>query len=213
MYTDGMLVEILVDRFPGPLTIGVSIPKYRTLLAVGCAFVALAVAIIHSPEAFVPRHGRGVGLLHLLVLSHLARDMTQALTQFAWIAAAFFGFGALATFFKLALSVTGWCGLTLDEEGFAVLALKGQKRHRWLDVGDFDSLTLLKAIRQRYGILPESCLIFNDYRAPESSIKWLQLAGRNRALVEAYEYSAEDLAAVMSAWRKRALESRMKQNK
>jgi hypothetical protein len=207
--------KALVDRFPGPVNIGVSIPKYLVLFAISCAFFAGAVAIIRSPETFAAdSHGRfrGEGLLHLLVFSHIARDRSQALAQVGWIAAALFGLGAFAIIFKLILSVTGSWGLTLDEEGFTVIALKGNKRHRWLDVGDFDSLAASKIFR-RYGIpFSKSCLVFNDYRAPDSPIKWLRLTGRNRALMEAYEYSGEDLALAMSAWRKQALENRLGQN-
>ena len=60
---------------------------------------------------------------------------------------------------------------------------------------------------RRYAMLfSKSCVIFNDYLAPQSPIKWLQLAGRNRALMESYVHSTEDLAMAMSAWRKRASE-------
>jgi hypothetical protein len=207
----------LEDRFPGPVTIGVSIPKYLVLFAICGAFVAGAIAIIRSPEIFAANiHGRfrGEGLLHLLVFSHVARDMPQAIAQVECFAAPFFGLGAFASLVKLLLSVTGSWGLTLDEEGFTETFLKGSKRYRWLDVGDFESRAVSWTLRKRYGIpLSKSCLIFNDYRAPDSPIKWLQLTGRNRALMEAYEYSAEDLAAAMSAWRKQALENRLRQNR
>ena len=206
-----------LDHFPGPVTIGVSIPKYLAFLAGSSIFVAIAIAIIRSPETFAAAsngRGRGEAFLHFLVFSHVARDMPQALAEFGWIAAAFFGLGAFAIIVKPILSVTGLWGLTLDEEGFTVTALKSNKRYRWLDVGDFDSLAVSKTIRRRYAMpLSKSCVIFNDYRAPDSPIEWLRLTGRNCALMEAYEYSAEDLAAAMSAWRKQALENRMSQNR
>jgi hypothetical protein len=138
--------------------------------------------------------------------------MPEALVEIGWAMVALFGVGALLIIRKLALSATGSTGLTLDEDGFTVRTLKLNERHRWQDVGDFDSLAVSRFIRRRYQMVPlsKSCVIFNDYRAPESPIEWLRVTGRNRALREAYEYSAEDLAKALSTWRKEALEKSLR---
>jgi hypothetical protein len=117
----------LADRFPGPVTIGVSIPRYLVLFAICGAFAAEAIAIFLSPETFaVNTHGRfrGEGLLHLLVFLHVARDKPQAIAQFGCFAAALSGVGALAWLVKPLLSITGSWGLTLDEEGFTETFLR-----------------------------------------------------------------------------------------
>ena len=154
-------------------------------------------------------HGavRGEGWLYLLTALRLARDLPQAIAELGWVTLIFFGLGALLITGKLLLSVTGFYGLTLDGEGFTVRGLKQNKRYLWVDVGDFDSLEISKLARRKLAMpYTKSLLVFNDYRAPESRIKWLQPSGRNRALAESYEYSADELAVVMSVWRERALE-------
>jgi hypothetical protein len=216
----GVFIAAL-DRFPGPLTIGVSIPRHLALLAIACGFVAVRIAFIRSRETFLAsfaagHHGpvRGEGFLRLLIFLHPAHDMPQALAVLGWIALSLFGFAGLVAIFKLMLSVSGLWGITLDGDGFTVRAFtvrgKSNLRHRWLDVGDFDSMALSKAARKRYWV--KRCVIFNDYQAPESLIEWLRLTGRNRALVEAYRYPAEDFAVLMSAWRSRAIEDDIGQN-
>jgi hypothetical protein len=211
----------LLGRFPGPVTIGVSLPRHLALLVIACGFVAAGIAFVRSPETFsaafaTGHHGsvRGESFLHLLISLHLVRDMPQALAVFGWMTLTFVGFGGLVITLKLILSVSGLWDLTLDRDGFTVRAftVRGESnlRHRWLDVGDFDSLELSKSARKRYGV--RRCVIFHDYQAPESPIEWLRLTGRNRALVEAYRYPAKDLAELMSAWRSRAIEGDVGQN-
>jgi hypothetical protein len=207
--------HVLADRFPGPVTIGVSIRKYLFLFAIGCAFVAGAIAIIRSSEtlaaSLASHHGpvRGRIFLHLLIILHLARNMAQAIAILGWVGLTLFGAGALFIILKLILSVWGSCGLTLDGDGFTSGAFtvrgKRNQRFRWLDIGDFDSLELSDTARKRYQVT--RCVIFNHYQAPESPIEWLRLTGRNRALVEAYQYPADDIAVLMSVWRRRALEA------
>jgi hypothetical protein len=207
--------DTLLDRFPGPLTISVSIRKYLFALAMGGLFMALGIWFVSRPDAIAvtlkTSHGavRGEGWLYLLILLRLARDMPQAIAEVGWFALISFGLADLFITGKLFLGVTGFWGLTLDGEGFTIIALKQNKRHLWVDVGDFESQE-----RYRLGRRPmrfsKNFLVFNDYRAPKSPIKWLQRSGRNRALVENYEYSPEELAVFMSAWRERALEGRTK---
>lgn len=214
-------IEILLDCFPGPLTIGVSIKKHLALLAMACGFVAVGIAFIRSPETFsasfaTGHHApvRGEWFLRLLIVLHLARDMPQAFVVFGWIELSFFGLVGLVAILKLILSVSSLSGLTLEGDGFIVRAFtargKSNLRHRWLDVGDFDSMALPKTAPIGYWV--QRCVIFNDYQAPESPIEWLRLTGRNRALVEAYRCPAEDLAVLMSAWRSRAIEDNIGQN-
>jgi hypothetical protein len=211
-------VDTLLDQFPGPLMIGVSIPKYLFVLAGAGVFVAMGIWFIQSAEtisaALGTSHGavRGEGFLRLLILLRMARDMPQAVAELGWVAFIFGGVGALFGTVRLMCGVTGLWGLTLDREGFIVRALKRNICHNWAEVGDFDSLELPRSTRRRMS-LSKSCVVFNDYRAPESPIKWLRFAGRNRALIESYEYTAEVLAPAMSIWRERALEDRTSQDR
>jgi hypothetical protein len=204
----------LADRFPGPVTIGVSIRKYLFLLATGCAFVAVAIAIIRSSETLAASLAttdrvRGQIFLHLLIILHLAHNMAQAIAILGWVTLTLFGAGALFIILKLILSVWGSCGLTFDGDGFTSSAFtvrgKRNRRFRWLDIGDFDTLKLSDAARKRYQVT--RCVIFNHHQAPESPIEWLRPTGRNCALVEAYQYPADDIAVLMSVWRRRALEA------
>jgi hypothetical protein len=139
----------------------------------------------------------------------MARDMPQAVAELGWFSLIFGGVATIFGIVKLMRGVTGSWGLILDREGFIVRSSKRSIRHSWADVGDFDSLELTGGARRILGMpLSKCCVVFNDYRAPESPIQWLRLAGRNRALTEYYEYHAEVLAPAMSIWREWALEDR-----
>jgi hypothetical protein len=212
-------VDALLNCFPGPLTIGLSIPKYLLVLAGAGVLVAMGIWFIQSAETLAAvlgaRHGavRGEGFLRLLILLRVARDMSQAVAELGWVTLIFGIAGTLLVTAKLMCGVTGLWGLTLDREGFIVRTFKHNNRHGWEDVGDFDTLELRWSIRRILGLpLSKSCVVFNDYQAPESPIKWLRLTGRNRALIESYEYSAETLALAMSLWRERALGDRASQD-
>jgi hypothetical protein len=207
--------DALLAQFPGPLTIGPSVPRHLLLLAFPGVFIAAGVAFILFAEPFAASlahsHGavRGEGLLRLLVIIGVARDMREALAEFGLVALAFGGIGSLAIVRKAVLGVMGLWGLTLDREGFLVKGLGRSNYHRWLDVGDFDSLELPWAASRR--IVMRKCLVFNDYRAPETPIDWLRLTGRNRALIERYECPVEDLAVLMSVWREWSVADRWSQ--
>jgi hypothetical protein len=197
--------DALLAQFPGPLIIGLSVPKYLLLLTFAGIFIAGGVVFIRFSELFASSltdsHGavRGEGLLRLLVLLHVARDMREAIAEFGWVALAFGGFGGLNIVLKLVLGITGLCGLTLDREGFVVKDLRRSNYHRWSDVGDFDSLEL-PGIR-----VARKYVVFNDYRAPETPDDFLRSIGRNRALIETYQCPAENLAVLMSVWREWAV--------
>jgi hypothetical protein len=202
----------LLDRFPGPVTIGVSIPKNLLFFVLSAPLLFGAILCISSSatlaNGMMHGHFRGQLLPRLLVLMHLARDTQQALAQIGWAVVVFIGIGSFRFIRKLALSVTGSWGLKLDQEGFNARTLRTNRRWLWRDVGDFDSVAVSSITRQQYRMMPNlrRCLIFNDYRGPDSPVEWLRATGRNRGLREGYEYSAEDLAVIMSAWRKKALE-------
>jgi hypothetical protein len=156
-------------------------------------------------------HSEVRGFLQLLILLRVARDMPQALSEVGWFTIALFGFGALAVTRFILYGATGLLGLKLDKHGFIVKSLKRNIRHDWADVGDFDFLKVPNTVRR--WPLSRRCVMFNDYRSPESPIKWLRLNGRNRVLVESYEYPAEVLATVMSIWRERALRDRLSRDR
>jgi hypothetical protein len=211
-------VDALLDHFPGPLRISVSIPRYLTLLALVGAIFAMGIFFISHPEkiaaALATSHGevRGAGFLHLLVLLHAARDISQAVAELGWFAVIVLSFGVLGIVRKLIFCATGKWGLLLDTKGFVVLAPKRNTYHRWLDVGDFDSVELPRRIRRGHRWpLSTRYVVFNDYEAPKSPLAWLQRTGHNRALLESYAYSANDLALAMSVWRERALEEQARQ--
>ena len=205
-------IDTLLDHYPGPVMIGISITRYLLAVAGMGAFIAAGIWFIHSARTLAPVFNsphapfRGEGFLYLLITLRLARDMPQAISELGWFAIALFGFGALAGTLRLVSGVIGLSGLTLDKNGFIVKGLKRNIRHDWADVGDFDTMKLPKTVRR--SPLSRRCVTFNDYRAPETPIEWLRLTGRNRVLLESYEYPAEVLAPAMSIWRERALRDR-----
>lgn len=208
----------LLDHFPGPLMIGVSTRKYFLMLAVTGMSVAAGIWFIQSQQALAallltpPHNAKAEGFLRLLVWLRVARDMPQAFAEIGWGTLIFGAIGASITIAALVCDLNGLWGLALDRGGFTVRVLRRASRYRWADVGDFSILELSWAARQRFGFFSKRCVVFNDYRAPESPIEWLRQTGRNRALIESYEYPAEVLAPAMSIWREWALEDRATQD-
>jgi hypothetical protein len=196
-------IDALLARYPGPVSIGPSVPKLLLALTIAGVFIAIAVAFIRFPEFFTASAGtshgavRGEWLFRLLILLGVARDMREALAEFGWAMLAFFGIIGLAGIVKIVPGVAGLYGLTLDGEGFVVEGLWRSTYHRWSDVGDFESRELPRAGSLGFG---RERLVFNDYRAPKTPIEWLRLTGRNRALTERYQFPADDLAVLMSVW-------------
>ena len=208
----------LLGHFPGPLMVGVSMRKYFFMLVGAGISVAAGIWFIQSQQALAallltpPRNPEVEGFLHLLIRLRVARDMPQAIAEIGWGTLIFGAIIASITTARLVCDLNGLWGLALDHEGFTVRVLRRISRHRWADVGDFSSLELSGTVRQRLGLFSKGCVVFNDYRAPESPIDWLRQAGRNRALIESYEYPAEVLAPAMSIWREWALEDRASQD-
>jgi len=205
-------IDALLDHFPGPLTIGFSIWRHLLVLPGASLFVVGGIWMIQSAGAIATtlasRHAQSgyLGLLRLLIYLRAARDLPQAVAEAGAFVLIFGGLVALIVITSLVCSVAGLTGLTLDKNGFLVKGLKRNSRYGWADVGDFDTVELPRS-RGRWP-LSMRCVMFNDYRAPETPIVWLRLAGRNRALVASYEYSAEVLASAMSIWREWALRDR-----
>jgi hypothetical protein len=205
-------IDALLNHYPGPMMIGASITRY--LLAIACSgiFVVAGIWLILFEDRFAAiiatHHApfRGEGFLYLLILLRVAHDMPQAIMELGWFAVILGGVGVFGGTLTLMRGVTGVWGLTLDRDGFIAKSVKGSSRHNWADVGDFDTLEVPKIVRRR--LLARSCVMFNDYRAPESPTEWIRRAGRNRVLIGSYEYPAEVLAPAMSIWRERALRDR-----
>lgn len=205
-------IDALLSHFPGPLAIGVSITRYLFALACAGVFITAGAWFIHSAEAIARtlalRHAPfSEAFLYLLISLRVARDAPQGVAELGWVALVFGGVGALAVATALISSTAGLSGLTFDKDGFTVKPLRRNIRHDWADVGDFDILIVPKTLRR--WPLARRCVMFNNYRAPETPIKWLRRTGRNRVLVASYEYPADVLAPAMSIWRERALRDRV----
>lgn len=189
--------------------VAASITRFLLIIASGGIFVAACICFILYADTFAAllaaRHApfRGVGFLHLLVLLRVAHDMPQAIVELGWFELILGGVGVFGGTLTLMRGVTGVWGLTLDRDGFTAKSLKRSSRHNWADVGDFDTVKVPKTVRR--WPLARRCVMFNDYRAPESPVEWIRLTGRNRVLIGSYEYPAAVLATAMAIWRERAL--------
>jgi hypothetical protein len=140
--------DALLARFPGPLTIGLSVTKHVLLLTIAGVFIAAGVDFIRSPEVFAAPSPKD-GIFRVLVWLHVACDMREAVAEFGWFVLVFFGASGLTITLKLVLGITGRCGLTLDREGFVVKSLRRSNFHRWIDVDQIKDVRELCPLLQR----------------------------------------------------------------
>jgi hypothetical protein len=105
-------VDAILARFPGPVTLYPSRLRLIGLLAVGLAFVAVSIVVLHE-------EADGGALARWLV---------------AWFALIFFGVCALAAAVML---LPGAASLTLAADGFEVCSLFRRNRTPWRQASDF----------------------------------------------------------------------------
>ena len=83
---------VLLNRFPGPLTLRPSTWKWLAFLAVGIAAVAWGAWLIRDP-GLVSVSGWALVFTSPLVALGLARDTSQSVVEFGWFAVVFFAIG------------------------------------------------------------------------------------------------------------------------
>jgi hypothetical protein len=175
------MVDELLERFPGPITLYASQRKWLAILA-GCAvFVGIGASMIISP-AFFHRSYLGV-----------PADII------GWLEIVLFGSGLIVSIMAL---MPGRSDLTLDANGFVVRNLFRSLTNRWENVDDFTAVTVAAT--------PVRKIMFVGYNDRTQAQRALAranmgLVGRNSALPDTYGMTAEDLVRLMSLWRQKAL--------
>jgi hypothetical protein len=111
-----------------------------------------------------------------------------------WFVAGFFG---LATLVFLALLMPGSASLLLTRDGFRVRSLWRSHFTPWSAVAAFGVVRISHRSMVSYN--------FTDVAAHRGARFSRALTGAEGALPDSYGMSAEDLAALMTAWRARAL--------
>jgi hypothetical protein len=130
-----------------------------------------------------------------LGVAQLAQSVVRSyILVVGWLSLGFFGLGGLVVLINM---LPGASGLTLDKEGFTIRNMFRRSRFRWTDASDFAAVE----------VGDSKIVAFNLLSAAQAKLAKLSFAkaGRNGALPDTYGLSAEDLAALMSLWRDRAL--------
>jgi hypothetical protein len=107
---DNDRVTVLLDRFPGPMTLRPSFWKWLGLLVLSIAGVGGSLWLIH-------------------------RAQTGSDILYAWLTMIFFALGLAVSTVML---MPGSSGLTLGKDGFVVRNLFYRQSFRWTNVGEFD---------------------------------------------------------------------------
>jgi hypothetical protein len=113
-----------------------------------------------------------------------------------WLVLIFFGLAAVVA---AAAMLPGAGGLALDRDGFEATNLFRRHRTLWQDSTGFQAARIPPA-RQMW-------VVYDDVTQSTRSIAKFNvgIVGRNAALPDTYGLSADDLAQLMTQWRKRAL--------
>jgi hypothetical protein len=109
------------------------------------------------------------------------------------------GFFALVAIVSFATLLPGAGSLTLDQDGFEAKTLFRSRRARWADVDRFGTVALPPSF--------QPLVVYDDNALPPGGVAAINIAltSHNSALRDTYGFAADDLAALMTAWRERAL--------
>jgi hypothetical protein len=109
------------------------------------------------------------------------------------------GFFALVAVIAAAALLPGAGKLTLDRDGFEATTLFRRHRARWADTDGFDSAVVPPS--------HQALVVYDDRTLPSGGLAGINtsITGRNSALGDTYGFAAADLAALMAAWRERAV--------
>ena len=176
------MVDELLERFPGPITLYASQRKWLAILA-GCAvFVGIGVSMITSPAFFNPSY---LGIPADII---------------GWLEIVLFGLGLIVSVVAL---MPGRSHLTLDANGFTVRNLFRSSTDRWETVDDYTAVNM--AVTHPVGKI--MLVGYNDRTQAQRALARANvgLVGRKSALPDTYGMTAEDLARLMSVWRRKAL--------
>jgi len=176
------MVDELLERFPGPITLYASQRKWLAILA-GCAvFVGIGVSMITSPAFFNPSY---LGIPTDII---------------GWLEIVLFGLGLIVSVVAL---MPGRSHLTLDANGFTVRNLFQSSTNRWENVDDFTAMNMAATHPVRKIVL----VGYNDRTQAQRALARANvgLVGRNSALPDTYGMTVEDLVRLMSRWRRKAL--------
>lgn len=111
-----------------------------------------------------------------------------------WISLIFFGLGLLVS---AGMLLPGASSLTLHDEGFEIVHLYRRTALTWRAASGFEA--------RRVGL--QKIVVYDDAGNLKDSLAKVNasLVGRNSGLGDTYGLSADDLAALLRQWRKRAL--------
>lgn len=112
-----------------------------------------------------------------------------------WLVAGFFAFVAIVAGVVM-LPNASW--LSLDAEGFAWRVMYRGFHRRWSETSNFGVVAMPRSGRM---------VVYDDATAAQGVLSHLNraMSGRNAGLSDTYGLSADDLAALMTQWRERAL--------
>lgn len=150
-----------------------------------------------GPVRFHPSRLKFVLLLIVCLLFsfggiYMVRDGASG----GWAVLLFFGLGVLVC---IAIVLPGANGLTLGPDGFEVRSMYRGARTRWQDASGFMSAQI-----PPYG---HNMVVYDDATIKPGMLAKANvgMTGRNAALPDTYGMNADGLAALMEAWRARAL--------
>jgi hypothetical protein len=166
MQSSDTKADLILPRFPGPVTLYPSRKKWLLVL-LGCAlFIFGGFWMILDGDRWV------------------------------WLVSVFFAFGSIVAAIML---LPGAGALTLDGDGFQATSLFRRHRSRWQDVTGFAAAAIPPSFQK--------LVVFDDIKMTGRTMAKLSvaIAGHNAGLPDTYGFSADDLARLMTAWRKRAV--------
>jgi hypothetical protein len=175
------MVDELLERFPGPITLYASQRKWLAILA-GCAvFVGIGVSMITSPAFFNPSY---LGIPADII---------------GWLEIVLFGLGLIVSVVAL---MPGRSHLTLDANGFTVRNL-----FRSFDEPLGKRRRLYRRVVVTHPVRKIMLVGYNDRTQAQRALGRANvgLVGRNTAFPDTNGMTAEDLARLMSVWRRKAL--------
>jgi hypothetical protein len=188
--------EPRISEFPGPYTLRSSRRKLALLLIAAALFCFGSLWMIFDlarSEPLLPSVLATV--LRQLGVAQLAQAVLRSyILVIGWASLGFFGLGGMIVLINM---LPGASTLTLDKEGFTTRNMFRRCRYTWRDASDFAAVK----------VGDNKMVIFNLLSAAQSKLAKLSfaIAARNGALADTYGLPAEDLAALMSLWRERAI--------
>jgi hypothetical protein len=168
------MVDELLERFPGPITLYASQRKWLAILA-GCAvFVGIGVSMITSPAFFNPSY---LGIPTDII---------------GWLEIVLFGLGLIVSVVAL---MPGRSHLTLDANGFTVRNL-----FRSFDEPLGKRRRLYRRVVVTHPVRKIMLVGYNDRTQAQRALGRANvgLVGRNTAFPDTNGMTAEDLARLMS---------------